>query len=98
MPVPNPDNPVCQHQFKDPVTGEVTGICSHFTTFNHALPSGARQYRCRRHKPNYTVTDSGRPVGRAAIGDRPMTQVELDRRYRERHPEKYREVHRKKKP
>lgn len=96
MPAPNPDNPICQHKIKDPVTGEVTGICGHYTTYNQTLKSGARNYRCRRHKPNYTYTDSDRAVGRQPIGDQPMSQAELDRRYREAHPDRYREIHRKK--
>lgn len=82
MPAPNPDNPICFHKIID-ANGEIT-ICGHYTTFNKTLPSGARQYRCRRHKPNYTVVDSDRPVGGQVIGDKPMSQVELNRRYRER--------------
>jgi hypothetical protein len=95
MPTPNPDNPICQHQIIDPDTGEVK-ICGHYTTFNQTLPSGAREYRCRRHKPNYTVTDSDHPVGRQPIGDKAMSQAERDRRYRLSNPEKYREVHKRK--
>jgi hypothetical protein len=83
MPVPNPLNPICE-------------TCGAFTTFNQTLPSGAREYRCRRHKPNYVCNDSDRPVGRPAIGDRAMTRAEIDKRYRENNPEKYRETQRNK--
>jgi hypothetical protein len=83
MPKPNPLNPICE-------------TCGAFTTFNQTLPSGAREYRCRRHKPNYVCNDSDRPVGRPTIGDRAMSRAEIDKRYREAHPEKYREIHRKK--
>lgn len=63
MPAINTDNPVCE-------------TCGAFTTFNKTLPSGARQYRCRRHTPNFTCTDSDRPAHRPTIGDRVMTGYE----------------------
>ena len=41
--------------------------------------SGAQQYRC---KCGFTYTEGDRPVGGQTLGDQPMTQVELNRRYR----------------
>jgi transposase len=77
MPAPNPNNPICP-------------TCGKHTTYNMTLESGARQYRCRRHKPNFTCTDSDRPVGRPPDGEVAMTQVELNQRYRDANREKYR--------
>ena len=76
MPNPNLLNPICL-------------TCGKPTTYNMTLESGARQYRCRRHKPNYTVTDSDLSQGRPTIGDKPLTQVEINQRYRDRHQIKY---------
>ena len=77
MPAPNPDNPLCP-------------ICGKPTTYNMTTASGARQYRCRRHKPNYTCTDSDRPVGCTPLGEIAMTKTEIDQRYRDANREKYR--------
>ena len=41
--------------------------------------SGAQQYRC---KCGFTYTEGDRPVGGQTLGDQPMSQVELNRRYR----------------
>ena len=71
--VPNLSNPICL-------------VCGKPTTFNKYLLSGAKQYRCRRHKPNYTCTDSELPQGRQPMG---LSQVELNKRYRDRHPTRY---------
>lgn len=76
MPSPNPLNPICP-------------VCGKPTTFNGVCPSGARQYRCRRHTPNYTCTDSDRPAGGQMLGDRKLTQSEREARWRERDPEGY---------
>jgi len=70
-------------------------------SFNHTQKSGARVYRCRRGCKNEngktpTVTLSDRKRGRPTKGAIAMTQPELDKRYRENNPEKYREIHRKK--
>jgi hypothetical protein len=56
--------------------------------------SGARQFRC---KCGFTATEGDRPSHRPPIGDRAMSQLERDRKYRLNHPEKYKEIHRKKK-
>ena len=74
--VPNLSNPICPE-------------CGKPTTCNMTLESGSKQYRCRRHKPNYTCTDSELPQGRPTIGDKPLTQVKLNQRYRDRHQRKY---------
>lgn len=71
--VPNLSNPICPE-------------CGKPTTCNMTLESGSKQYRCRRHKPNYTCTDSDRPQGRQPMG---LSQVELNKRYRDRHRERY---------
>lgn len=76
MPSPNPNNPTCP-------------VCDKPTTFNGVCPSGSRQYRCRRHSPQYTCTDSDRPAGGQMIGDRKLTQKERDARWRQRDPEGY---------
>lgn len=76
MPNPNPLNPICP-------------VCGKPTTSNGVCPSGARQYRCRRHSPNYTTTDSDRPAGGQVIGDRKLTQKECNARWKERDPEGY---------
>ena len=73
MPIPNLSNPICP-------------ICGNPTTFNKLCPSGAKQYRCRRHTPNYTCTDSDRPVGGQMIGDRKLTPKEKKERWKERDP------------
>lgn len=73
MPNPNLSNPICP-------------VCGKPTTFNGTLPSGARQYRCRRHKPNYTFTDSCSPSGGQLLGDRKLTQKEKAARWKERDP------------
>lgn len=41
--------------------------------------SGAQRYRC---KCGHTCTDSDRIKGGQLMGDRPLTQVERNRRYR----------------
>jgi hypothetical protein len=91
MSAPNPNNPICQHVYTAFVDGqEVTAICGKPTTYNMTTASRARQYRCRRHKPNYTCTDSDRPVGCPPIGETAMSQIELNQRYRDANREKYR--------
>lgn len=77
MPKPNPLNPTCP-------------VCGKPTTFNGVCPSGAKQYRCRRHSPNYTTTDSDRPAYR--LGEKlgtALTQLEREARWKERDPEGY---------
>lgn len=78
MPAPNINNPICP-------------ICGVFATYNLTTASGAKQYRCRRHKPNYTCTDSDRPVGGQCVGDAPMTNAERQKRHKEKDPDTYRE-------
>ena len=73
MPKPNANNPVCP-------------VCGKYTTYNLTTASGAKQYRCRRHKPNYTCTDSDRPAGGQCISDAPMTNAERHKRHRESDP------------
>jgi len=70
-------------------------------SFNHTQKSGARVYRCRRGCKNEdgktpTVTLSDRKRGRPTKGAIAMTQAEFDKQYRENNPEKYREIHKKK--
>jgi hypothetical protein len=77
MPKPNFTNPICPY-------------CGKHTTFNKNLPSGAKQYRCRRHKPNFTCTNSDRPEGGQLLGDRKLTQKELSDRWKANDPEGYR--------
>jgi len=72
----NPVNPVCP-------------VCGKLTTLNRICPSGARQYRCRRHIATATTTDSDRPVGRQMLGDRKLTQAERNARWKERDPVGY---------
>jgi transposase-like protein len=81
MPAPNPNNPKCSQ-------------CDRFMRKNGAQTSGAVQYRC---KCGFTYTEGDRLIGRPTLGDRPLTQAELDTRYRLANPEKYREIHKKKK-
>lgn len=88
MPAPNLNNPLCP-------------CCTKPMSSNGTQKSGATVYRCRRGCKNSegktpTITMSDRKRGRPTKGDHPMTQAELDRRYREAHPEKYREIHKKK--
>ena len=88
MPAPNLTNPPCPY-------------CAKPMSSNGAQKSGARVYRCRRGCKNEngktpTVTLSDRKRGRPTKGAIAMTQPELDKRYRENNPEKYREIHRKK--
>jgi len=83
MPKPNPLNPICTQ-------------CGKHTTFNCTLPSGAKQYRCRRHTPNYTCTDSDRPEGGQLLGDRKLTQKELTERWKLNDPEGYRAAQKRK--
>ncbi len=67
-------------------------------TFNVATSSGTNQYCCRKgcRTPEgkmVTVTDSDRKRGGQLLGDKPLTQAEMDMRYRKANPEKYKEVH-----
>jgi hypothetical protein len=79
MPKPNPLNPVCE-------------TCGKYTTYNQTLVSGAKEYRCRRHKPNYVCYDSDRGKGRPPIlGDRPLTDKELRERWKQNDPEGFKE-------
>jgi hypothetical protein len=57
--------------------------------------SGAAQYRCS--KCGVTHTDSDRAAHRPTLGDRALTQAERDKKYRLDHPEKYKQIHSKKK-
>lgn len=84
MPNPNPLNPICPH-------------CGHYTTFNITLASGAKQYRCRRHTPNYTCTDSDRSVGRPLKGAEKLSNAERQRRHKANNLELYKAKRRKKK-
>jgi hypothetical protein len=68
---------------------------------NGTQKSGAEVYRCRRGCKNEkgntpTVTVSDRKRGRPTKGAIAMTQAELDRQYRENNPEKYRQIHKRK--
>lgn len=82
MPKPNYDNPLCPY-------------CHLPTSFNRNLPSGAKQYRCRRGCKNengktVTITDSDRPAFR--LGEKSptkLTQKEKEQRWKERDPEGY---------
>ena len=74
--VPNLSNPICL-------------ICGKPTTLNKTLLSGAKQYRCRRHNPNFTCTDSDRLQGGQIKGKKPMTKIEANKRYRDRHRARY---------
>jgi hypothetical protein len=44
-----------------------------------------------------THTDSDRAAHRPTLGDRALTQAERDKKYRLDHPEKYKQIHSKKK-
>jgi hypothetical protein len=75
--------------------------CHKPMSFNGKQKSGAEVYRCRRGCKNEngktpTVTLSDRKRGRPTKGAIAMSQAELDKRYRENNPEKYREIHKKK--
>ena len=88
MPAPNLNNPLCDY-------------CQKPMSSNGTQTSGARVYRCRRGCKNEngktpTVTISDRKRGRPTKGAIAMTQAELDKQYRENNPEKYREIHKKK--
>jgi hypothetical protein len=98
MPNPNPANPI---YLKCWLTALILIRTNQYLAIallarpmrrNGYTKAGAQNYRCNC---GYTVTDSDRPVGRQMIGDQPMSQAVLDRRYRLRNPEKYREIHRK---
>ena len=88
MPTPNPLNPPCP-------------CCNKPMSRNGTQKSGATVYRCRRGCKNSdgktpTLTVSDRKRGRPTKGKFAMTQYEKDKQYRERHPEKYREIHKRK--
>jgi hypothetical protein len=65
MPQSNVFNPICP-------------ICRRLTTYNGTLKSRAKQYRCRRHKPNWTCTDSDRPAYRLG-GKLPTSTTNAER-------------------
>ena len=76
MPQSNVFNPICP-------------ICRRLTTYNGTLKSGAKQYRCRRHKPNWTCTDSDRPAYR--LGEKlatAMTNAERVKKHYDKHKRK----------
>lgn len=88
MPAPNLNNPLCEY-------------CSKPMSSNGAQKSGATVYRCRRGCKNEngktpTITMSVRRRGRPTKGAIAMTQAQSDKQYRENNPEKYREIHKKK--
>lgn len=88
MPAPNLTNPLCEY-------------CQKPMTSNGAQKSGARVYRCRRGCKNEngktpTITMSDRKRGRPTKGAIAMTQAQSDKQYRENNPEKYREIHKRK--
>jgi len=82
MPAPNPNNPRCPQ-------------CDRLMSKNGKQKSGASQYRCRNC--GATTTESDRPNHRPTLGDRALTQAEYDKRYRLAHPEKYKQIHKRKK-
>jgi transposase len=81
MPAPNPNNPRCPN-------------CDRLMRKNGKQSSGVAQYRC---SCGFTATESDRPAHRPTLGDRPLTQAERDKKYRLDHPDKYKQIHTRKK-
>ncbi len=52
--------------------------CDSNTRKNGLTSSGTQRYRCDSCKRSFT----GSPVGRPLIGDRPLTSIEYNQRYR----------------
>ncbi len=52
--------------------------CASNTRKNGLTSSGTQRYRCDSCKRSFT----GSPVGRPSIGDRPLTSIEYNQRYR----------------
>jgi|GEM_PF-6875239 len=53
---------------------------------------GLQKYRC---DCGFNCTEGDRAANRPTIGDRAITQLERDQRYRQNHPEKYKAIHKK---
>ena len=94
MPKPKIDNtanPICQHIIEVEIDGQIVKtICGHLTTYNGTQASGAKQYRCRRHKPNWTYTDSdfGYACRKGGKSGTAMTVAERNKEYYLKNKEK----------
>lgn len=103
MPAPNKSNPICLKCWFTAIA--LIPINQHMAiALLSTLPrmrkngfhkqSGLQKYRC---DCRFTATEGDRPSHRPPIGDRAMTQLERDQKYRLNHPEKYKAIHRCKK-